>query len=134
MPAIVPSRRGLLTSEEKDESLCRKACNEAEYNPFAEMIALAQETNEVEVKGKLVKIHTASVTERIKIACEIAQYLDSKKKNSEPEGTSKGNSTFNITINKFALPGSKESKPAEDIREAEVTVRTSIPDGNNASV
>jgi hypothetical protein len=110
------------------------ACEEKNYNPFAELIELAQETQEVEVKGKLVKIHTASVTERIKIACEIAQYIDSKKKNVEPEGTNKGGNTFNITINRFQPAGSKELKPAEEIKEAEVVVRTVLPDGNNATV
>lgn len=127
-------RRGLLTEKERDVSLANAACNELDYNPFKEMIKLAQETQEVEIKGKLVKVHTASVAERIKIACEVAQYIDSKKKNVEPEGTTKGGNTFNITINRFQPPGQKELKPAEEVKEAEVIVRTVLPDGNNPAV
>lgn len=117
-------RRGQLTTIEINKNLCEAACKEKGYNPFEELIDIATETVDVEVKGKIVKLHKASAAERIKIACEIGAYLDSKQKNSEPIGTDKGNNTFNITINRFGTQPAKNT--GKEIKEAVVDIQAEL--------
>jgi len=104
------TRRGAITEVERKLTLCQQACKELDYNPFAELIKLAQETTEVEVKGRIMEIPTASVGERIKIACEVGAYMDSKQKGVDAEGSAKGNNSFHITINKFEAKSSPHAK------------------------
>jgi hypothetical protein len=111
------TRRGAITEVERKLTLCQQACKDLDYNPFAELIGLAQETTEVEVKGRLIQIPTASVGERIKIACEVAAYMDSKQKGVDPEGSAKGNNSFHITINKFESKGSPHAKIEKRVEE-----------------
>lgn len=57
-----------------------------------------------------MEIPTASVGERIKIACEVGAYMDSKQKGVDAEGSAKGNNSFHITINKFEAKSSPHAK------------------------
>lgn len=75
-----------------------EACANNGYNPFEELVQIAQEKEEVIVKGVKHYIHTATKDQRIKIAKEISSYLAPKVKNAEG---SKRDFEFHIHMTQF---------------------------------
>ena len=79
--------------------LAEKACEDAEYNPFNEMIKIAKETEEITIKNKVITVHKATRSERIAIAKEVASYVQPKIKSTETE--EKSAPTFIIEVQNF---------------------------------
>lgn len=82
-----------------------EACANNGYNPFEELVKIAQEKEKVVVKGVEHMIHTATTDQRITIAKEIASYLSPKIKNAE--GT-KRDFEFHLHFTQF---GDKQNTP-----------------------
>lgn len=79
--------------------LAEKACEDAEYNPFNELIEIATETEDIIIKNKTITVHKATRSERIAIAKEVAAYVQPKIKSTETE--EKSAPTFVIQVQKF---------------------------------
>jgi hypothetical protein len=90
-----------LSNKKKKEirRLAEKACEDAEYNPFNELIEIATETEDIIIKDKTITVHKATRSERIAIAKEVAAYVQPKIKSTETE--EKSAPTFVIQVQKF---------------------------------
>lgn len=83
MPAQVIRRR---QTPADVRSALQRACDEAGYDPFKELIRLATETFDTVVDGKTVTLPLCDTDQKISIAKELAQYLAPKLKGIEVEG------------------------------------------------
>lgn len=115
MPSTTLSRK----KKSEIKRLAEKACAETGYNPFDELIALATETEEIQIKGKTLTVHKSSRSERIAIAKEIASYVQPKIKSTETE--EKSAPTFNIVVQNFSETSTQPS-PKKAVRDDSVKI------------
>lgn len=110
-------------------------CSDLNYDPFKELIALAQETQVVEIDGRQVQCPVASVDQRIAIAKEVAQYLAPKLKGVEVQGTMDASFTFKVVH--FSEAGKSIEIPVElqqIANQAETKPENSLPTGQVVKV
>jgi hypothetical protein len=104
------SLRGKLTPAEVRKNI-QQACSTHQYDPFLELVKLATEKQQIDVKGVgVVEVHVLDADQRIVIAKEIASYLAPKLKNVEVD--SKVSGEIKIVVRSFGSPGAAIDVPA----------------------
>lgn len=94
-PIKTIARKAKLTPSDVRAAI-QSLCAELDYDPFRELIIIAQETLPTEINGEIVQIPIADTDQRITIAKEIASYLAPKLKTIEVEGNIKNDFTFTV--------------------------------------